>query len=390
MSLKSKSFLLILVLSIAGVSSCNTSSDGGDAAKSKDKKAKGPPVVGVTVVQPTQLELSSDISGRISAFRVSEVRPQVTGLIRAKLFREGSRVNAGQTLYQIDASAYRASYESSLALVSQANANLAAAQSKYARYSDLVKIGAVSQQEFEDARTAFRVASASLEVARAQVKSNSLNLKYANLSAPISGRISKSSVTEGALVTVNQPQALATIVDISSVYVDFTQSYDQALKMRNELRNGKLSAPTTTQVQLRMPDGSLYERSGELLFSDMTVDPSTGSIGMRARFANPEGVLLPGMYVNARLSRGTLNNTIIIPQKSVSIDQNGTARVFILTNENKAQTQKVQLGEMSGDNWQIKSGLNPGDRVITEGLIKVRPGMAVKLEQKEKPKVEGQ
>lgn len=391
--MKSKKTNWLFFLAVVVLAGCNLgakSNDGaGTSAKSADKKSKGPPIVGIINVAPTQLELTSEISGRISAFRVSEVRPQVTGIIRAKLFREGSRVNAGQVLYQIDQSAYRASYESALASVSQANANLSAAQSKYSRFSDLLKIGAVSEQEFEDARTAYRVASANLEVARAQLKSNSLNLKYSNLSAPISGRISKSNVTEGALVTLNQTQALATIVDISSVYVDFTQSYDQALKIRNDLRMGKLNAPTATRVDLKLPDGSIYERSGELLFTDMTIDPNTGSIGMRARFANPDGILLPGMYVNARISRGTLTNTIIIPQNAVSIDANGTARVFLLSADNKAVTQQVELGEMVGTNWQIKSGLKTNDKVITEGLIKVRPGMNVKLKDKEKQKTEG-
>lgn len=362
------------IIGIALLTSCQKES----ATSAKDGKAKGPSMVGYILVKSEPITLNQELAGRTSAFKISEIRPQVTGIIKARLFREGTRVNAGQALYQIDQSSYRASYNSASAALQQAQANYDAARQKFARYEELVKMDAVSQQEYEDARTALRVATANVSFLRAQVDNANINLRYTNVLAPITGRISKSNVTAGALVTANQAQSLATIQDISSIYVDFTQSYDELLKLRRDFATGALNTPSSANVTLKLSDGTNFDQIGQIQFSEITVDPATGSVGLRALFPNPNGILLPGMYVHARIEKGVVRNGFIVPQRAVSIDGTGVAHVFIVGEDGKAKSQIVETGDMIGGNWQITSGLKEGDKVIVEGLLRLRPGAQVK------------
>jgi membrane fusion protein (multidrug efflux system) len=348
--------------------------------------AKGPPgpdpnaapEVGVVVVRTEPVTLKAELSGRTSAFLVSEVRPQVTGLIKARLFQEGSNVRAGQPLYQIDPATYRASLDSAVAGLAQAQAAANSARLKADRYKELVAINAVSKQDNDDAQAASEQAAASVQAQRAAVEQARINLAYTRVFAPISGRIGKSSVTPGALVTASQANALAVVQDLGKIYVDVTQSSADLLQLRQEFAAGAISPADTAQVDLILEDGSVYPRPGTLAFSDVTVDPGTESVGLRAVFPNPKGELLPGLYVRARLSKGVATSGILAPQPAVSRDPKGHATAFIVGPGGKAELRELTVAQTIGDKWLVTSGLKPGDRLIVEGLQKVRPGAPVK------------
>lgn len=341
----------------------------------KDDQARGrggPTTVAYVVVNTQPLNVTQELSGRTSAFLVSDVRPQVGGIIKTRLFTEGGKVSAGQSLYQIDPATYQAAYDSALAQQAQAQANYDSAKQKADRYTQLISIKAISQQDYDDAQTAQKTAAATLALQKANVQTASINLNYTKVVSPISGQIGKSTVTPGALVTANQAAALATVQDLSKIYVDITQSASDMLKLKRALMSGELGAPDHADVTLTLDDGSTYPLTGRLEFSDVTVDPATGSVTLRAVFANPQGLLLPGMFVNARIVKGTVSQAILIPQGAVVLDPTGGASVLLAGADNKAHKQAITLGQMQGNQWQVLNGLKAGDKVIAEGAMKLK------------------
>ncbi len=338
----------------------------------------GPAPVGVVITKTEPVTLTNELSGRTSAVLVSEVRPQVGGIIKSRLFEEGGNVRAGQPLYQIDPATYQAAYNSAAAGLAQAQATYTSAKLKADRYKTLVESGAISKQDNDDAQSSAQQAAANVTAQKAAVDTARINLGYTKVLAPISGRIGKSSVTPGALVSADQATALATVQDLSKIYVDLTQSSAELLKLKQDLATGKTGRATSAQVTLKLEDGSTYPTTGRLEFSDITVDPTTGSIGLRATFANPNGVLLPGMYVRATLSAGTAQNAILVPQAAVSRDARGNGSVMVVGAKGVAEIRPVTTSQTVGDRWLVTSGLKPGDQVIVEGLQMLRPGAPVK------------
>lgn len=328
--------------------------------------------VGVMVLQARPVNLTQELTGRTSAWLVSEVRPQVGGIIKARQFTEGASVTAGQPLYQIDPATYQADYDSAVAAEQQAQAASEAAQLRYSRAQQLITIKAISQQDFDDARAASKQASALLAAQKAAVQQAKIALDYTHVAAPISGRIGRSTVTPGALVTANQATPLATIQDLSKVYVDITQSSSDMVRLKRDVAAGSVGAVDHADVTLTLDDGSAYAVKGRVQFSDVSVDPATGSVTLRAVFDNPDGLLLPGMFVRARIIKGRVSDGILVPQPAVILDPKGGASVMLAGPDNKAQKRDVQLGEMIGKEWRIISGLKPGDKVIVEGAANVK------------------
>ena len=339
-----------------------------------------PPEVGVLVVQPQRVALTTELSGRTSAHLIAEVRPQVSGIIQKRLFIEGTDVKAGDVLYQIDPSSYQAAYNSAKAALSRAEANLIPVRLKAGRYQELVKINAVSQQDCDDATAALKQAEADVEASKAALETARINLAYTKVAAPISGRIGRSSVTDGALVTANQAAALATIQQLSSMYVDVTQSSAELLRLKQSLASGllKKNGATQARVKLILEDGSPYPLPGTLKFSEVTVDQGTGSITLRAIFPNPNQILLPGMFVRAVLEEGVNEKAILVPQRGVTRNPAGDATVMLVGEGDKVEPKIIKVARTVGDSWLVSEGLKAGDRVILEGLQKARPGAPVK------------
>ncbi|MEI7816971.1 MAG: efflux RND transporter periplasmic adaptor subunit [Desulfuromonadales bacterium] len=340
----------------------------------------GPPEVGVVTVQPQRMAITTELSGKTASFMVAEVRPQVGGIIQKRLFTEGSDVKAGQALYQIDPATYQAAFASAKAAEAKAEANLFSVRLKAGRYQELVKINALSQQDNDDAQAALKQAEADVASARAVVETARINLAYTKLTAPISGRIGRSAVTDGALVTASQPAALATIQQLGSMYVDVTQSSAELLKLKQNRASGMLKngGASQAQVKLVLEDGSLYPLTGILNFSEVTVEQSTGSITMRATFPNPKQTLLPGMFVRAILEEGIREQAILVPQRGVTRNPKGEAMVMVVGAEEKVEPRPIKVVQTIGENWLVSEGLKAGDRIILEGLQKARPGTAVK------------
>ncbi|KAB0671432.1 efflux RND transporter periplasmic adaptor subunit [Oryzomonas sagensis] len=340
----------------------------------------GPPEVGVVVIQPQRVALTTEVPGRTSPHLIAEVRPQVNGIIQKRVFTEGSDVKAGQVLYQIDPATYQATYASAKAALARAEASLASVRLKAGRYKELVKIKAVSQQDYDDAYAALKQGEADVASAKAAVETARINLAYTKVTAPISGRIGRSSVTDGALVTANQATALATVQQLSSMYVDVTQSSAELLRLKQSLASGilKSNAATQARVKLILEDGSAYPLPGALKFSEVTVDQSTGSVTLRAVFPNPKQALLPGMFVRAILEEGVNENAILVPQRGVTRNQKGEATVMVVGAEEKVEQRVIKVARTVGENWLVSDGLKAGDRVILEGLQKARPGTPVK------------
>ena len=332
----------------------------------KTTKAPQTPEVAVVTIQTKPVAITTDLTGRTSANLVAEVRPQVSGVIQKRLFTEGSDVRAGQVLFQIDPALYQAA-------LARSEANLTAIQLKADRLRELLAEKAVSRQDYDDATAALKQTQADIQTAR-------INLKYTTITAPISGRIGKSSVTEGALVTAQQPTALATIQKLNPMYVDITQSTGDLLRLRRGLKEGRLSQNEANQkkVQLILEDGTAYPLAGTLQFRDVTVDPTTGSVILRAIFPNPNGVLLPGMFVRAVLQEGVYKEAILIPQQAVSRDPKGNPLTLIVDAKGTVQQRPLVLDRAIGDAWLVSSGLAQGERVIVEGMLKVKPGIPVK------------
>lgn len=361
----------------------------------KTPAAPSPVKVRYQTVVAEQIILTRELPGRVSAFRVSEVRPQISGILQKRFFEEGAEVEAGQVLYQIDPALYQAAYNNAKANLRKAMANEEAARLLAERYTRLAKANAVSVQERDDAKAAYHQLRAEIEAAREALESAAINLSYTRITAPVSGCIGRSFVTEGALVTQNQTQALATIQQLSPVYVDVTQSSVQLMKIRQALSSGLLQAAVgnAARVRLYLEDGTPYRNpgsedwfEGELLFSDITVEESTGTVILRARFDNPEGLLLPGMFVRAVLTEGVLDNAILIPQRSIARDVRNRPQVFVLT-PRQGQSSSPPLYEVSvrtvridrdhGGRWLLADGLSAGELLLVDGLQKVRPGQLV-------------
>ena len=351
---------------------------GCGKSKSAAPPPSGPPEVGIIVVKPERVSLTTELSGRTVPQMIAEVRPQVSGIIQKRAFTEGSDVKAGQVLYQIDPASYQAAYASAKASQSRVEATLVSLRLTEERYRDLVKIKAVSQQDYDNASAGLHQAEAELAVAKATVETARINLAYTKISAPISGRIGRSTVTDGALVTANQSAALATVQQLDSMYVDVTQSTADLLKLKQSLANGVLKKSSSAQVKLLLEDGSPYPLAGTLKFSEVTVDQSTGSVTLRAVFPNPRQTLLPGMFVRAVLEEGINDNAILVPQRGVTRNPKGEAMVMTVGAEEKVEPRLIKVVRTVGDNWLVSEGLHAGDRVILEGLQKARPGTPVK------------
>lgn len=352
------------------------------AAGCGNKKGDGPgaPEVAVVTLAPEKVPIVTELPGRISAFLIAEVRPQVTGIIKKRLFTEGGDVKAGQALYEIDPAPYQAAFDNASASLARAEANLPPIRAKAQRYKELVAIKAVSQQEFDDVTGAHLQAEADVKYWKAAVETARINLGYTRVTAPISGRIGKSSVTVGALATANQPAAFTTIQQLDPVYVDATQSSANLLGLQRAVASGKVSSkgPGQTRVKLVLEDGTPYPNEGTLKFSDVTVDPSTGSFILRMVFPNPKGTLLPGMYARALVQEGVAEEAILAPQQGVSRDPKGNAYVLLVDAKNTVEMRMITTERAIGDRWLVSSGLKSGDRMIVEGLQKVRPGVPVK------------
>jgi membrane fusion protein (multidrug efflux system) len=340
----------------------------------------GTPEVAVVTLQPAQVMLTTELPGRTSAYLIAEVRPQVGGIIQKRLFTEGSDVKEGEVLYQIDPAVYQATYNSAKATLARAEANLFPIRLKAGRYAELVKINAVSQQDYDDASAALKQAEADVEAGKAAVETARINLAYTKVTAPISGRIGRSSVTNGALVTASQPAALATIQQLSPIYVDVTQSSAELLRLKQNLASGLLKSNGAAQARVRLllEDGSPYPLPGTLKFSEVTVDQSTSSITLRAIFPNPKHMLLPGMFVRAILEEGVNAHAILVPQRGVTRNPAGNAMVMVVGSEEKVEPRVIKVLRTVGENWLVSEGLKAGDRVILEGLQKARPGTPVK------------
>jgi membrane fusion protein, multidrug efflux system len=338
--------------------------------------AKPTPEAGFIVVRQEPVQLSTVLAGRTAAFEMSEVRPQVSGLIRARQFTEGSFVRAGQTLYQIDQSIYQASAAQAQANLASAEAARSAAAALANRYRPLAQMQAISQQDYTNAAAQERQAAASVAQNRAQVQTARINLRFTRVPAPISGRIGRSTATTGALVTANQTEPLTTIQRLDPMFVDIQQSSTDLLRLRQSAAQGG-AVPGKAAVRLTLEDGSAYGYTGELQFTEAMVDPNTGAVTLRARFPNPQGLLLPGMYVRATLVQDNVPQGILIPQPAVSRDVQGNATVMIVGPGNKAVRKQVSADRTVGDKWLVTAGLAPGDKVIVEGLGKVRPGAAI-------------
>ncbi|MCG9698102.1 efflux RND transporter periplasmic adaptor subunit [Shewanella sp. Isolate11] len=333
--------------------------------------------VGVVNVVAKPQAILVELPGRSKAFLEAEVRPQVSGIITERSFVEGTDVKQGQSLYKIDSSTYEAAVASAEADLARANASLTSTKAKATRYQELIKTNAISQQDYDDADAAYKEAIASVTVAKAAIHTAKINLKYTQVEAPISGRIGKSYVTPGALVTANQSLVLATIQQLDPINVDIAQSSAQLLRLKSKLKQGSLQAADNADVTLILEDGSQYSHTGSLRFSEVNVDENTGSVTLRAEFPNPDGVLLPGMYVRAVLNAGTDPKAILVPQKAVTRNTKGEAVAMVIGAENKVEPRVLTTAEVIDHQWRITSGLVEGDQLIVEGLQKIRPGAPV-------------
>ncbi|PTA80056.1 efflux RND transporter periplasmic adaptor subunit [Serratia sp. Nf2] len=361
--------LLVLGLSLL-LAACDGQNAGAPAG------AGGEQEVGVVTLRGQSVTLSSELTGRVNATMTSDVRPQVDGIIKQRLFTEGAEVKAGQVLYQIDPSSYQASYDQAAAQLKNAQATVQSTRLKSQRYAALVKENGVSQQDADDAKAAYLAAVASVAQYQAALETARINLAYTQVRAPIAGRIGISSVTPGALVTASQTDALATIRALDPIYVDLTQSSAQLLKLRRQ--QAALQRGAVTPVAIKLEDGSPYAHAGKLELTEVAVDEATGSVTLRAVFPNPEHELLPGMYVHATVDNGVDPKAILAPQQGITRNAKGEATALVVDEQNKVAQRTVSAERVVGSNWLIGSGLNEGDRLIVEGTSKVAIGAAVK------------
>jgi membrane fusion protein, multidrug efflux system len=360
--------LTVTALLIAG---CGVSGKADDAG--------AVPEVGIVVVQPQRVTITTQLPGRTVAYRIAQVRPQVSGIIKQRLFAEGAEVKAGQPLYQLDPAPYQAAYDSAQAAVSKAEANLLTVRLKYERYQKLAATGDVSQQDRDDVTASLSQAQADQKTALSALETARINLAYTRIVAPIEGRTATSVYTEGALVTANQDSPLTTVQQYSPMYVDMTQPAAEVMRLRSQLASGRLKNADThsASVRLLMDDGTFYSLEGRLEFTGVTVSESTGAITLRAVFPNPDGVLLPGMYVRAQLAEAIDERALMLPQQAVSRDQRGEATTLVVGPDNKVQLRALTV-EPAADKWRVIAGLQPGERVIVQGQIKAKVDGVVK------------
>ena len=339
------------------------------------------PVTVVTLKSET-VTLTRELPGRTSAFLIAEVRPQVSGIVGRRLFTEGGLVKAGQPLYQLDDATYRASAARARAQLARAEATLTAARLSARRSAELVKVDAISRQDNDNTQAAQKQAEAEVGAARAALDAANVTLGYARITAPISGQIGKSSVTQGALVTANQAVPLATVQQLDPINVDLTQSSSELLELRKGLATGTLGKADEMPVTILLEDGTAYSHQGKLAFSEVTVDPSTGSFALRVEVENPDHVLLPGMYVRAVLGSGVRQNAVLVPQQGIARDPKGNTTAMVVGKDGKAELRPVRVSQTIGNKWLVESGLKAGDKVIVEGLQKIQPGAAVQATEK--------
>jgi membrane fusion protein, multidrug efflux system len=351
---------------------------GCGEGRSQADAADPPPQVGVIVLKSGPLELTQELPGRIRAMQVAHIRPQVSGIVGKRLFVEGQAVRAGQPLYQLDDAAYRATYNSAQAALRKAEATLNAARLTARRSRELIKIQAVSAQDNENAMLAEDQAQAEVGVARATLESARVDLAYASIVSPIAGRIGKSDVTEGSLVTANQDQALALVQKLDPIYVDVNQPSANWLALKQAIDSGRVrSSPAGAAVSIELENGARYPYSGQLQFSDVTVDPATGNFLLRAVVPNPDLTLLPGMYVRAVIKEGLLADALLAPQQGIALDADGKASALVVGRDGKVQRRSVRVSRTVGDQWLVEEGLKPGEQVIVEGVQRVEPDMMV-------------
>lgn len=350
--------------------------------KESQKSAPQAPDVGVVTLKSEPLQITNELPGRTSAYRIAEVRPQVNGIILKRNFTEGSDVQAGISLYQIDPAPYQAVYNSANGDLVKAKANANMAQLTVKRYQKLLGTQYISQQDYDQAVADAQQANAAVVAAKAALESARINLAYTKMTSPISGRTGMSSVTEGALVTSGQANALVTVQQIDPIYVDVTQSSSEFLRLKQELADGKLKQENgQAKVKLVTNDGIAYKQEGTLEFSEVTVDPSTGSITLRAVFPNPDKSLLPGMFVRAELEEGINPTAILVPQQGITRTPRGEASALIVDKDNKVEVRQLTTGAAIGNKWLVTTGLQDGDRVIISGLQKIKPGIQVNAQE---------
>nr|WP_244494077.1 MULTISPECIES: efflux RND transporter periplasmic adaptor subunit [Mesorhizobium] len=333
------------------------------------------PEVGVVTLHPQSVAITAELPGRTSASLTADVRPQVNGIIQARLFKEGSEVVVGQPLYLIDPASYQAAYDSAQAAQQKAEAAVPTAQAKFDRYAGLLKQNVVSKQDYDDAAATLAQANADVASAKASVETARINLDYTKITAPIAGRIDKSSLTPGALVTANQDTLLTTIRSLDPINVDVTQSSTNLLNLRQAINEGRLkfSGPNVS-VKLKLENGTIYNQTGKLEFAGANVDQTTGTFALRAEFPNPDRLLLPGMYVRALVEEGVAQNSFLVPQRGVTRNTKGEATAMVINAQGKVETRVLAVRNSVGNNWLVDSGVGDGDRVIVEGLQLVRPG----------------
>ena len=367
------SIALLFASSSLILAGCNDSQSAVNTAP-KD------PEVGVVTLAPQSTTLKSELAGRTAAQMVAQIRPQVGGIVQKRAFTEGAMIKAGELLYQIDPASYQSAQASAKATLARAEATASAARLKAKRQADLFAIEAISQQDNEDAQTALQQAEADVASARAALETASINLERTRIVSPIAGRVEASTVTPGALVTANQETALTTVQQLDPIYVDIPQSSLEVLQLRKALSSGALkSEGNAARIQLVLEDGSTYAHEGKLQFAGVTVNTTTGAVTLRALVPNPERLLMPGMYVRARLDKGTDPEALLVPQPGIGRDNTGKATALVVNAENKVEQRKVEVSEAIGTNWRVTDGLKAGERVIIEGSGKVRPGQSVRV-----------
>ena len=335
------------------------------------------PQVTVVTISSEPVTLTRKLAGRTNPYKVAEVRPQVDGLVKSQLFKEGGLVEAGEALYQLDDARYKADYDSAKASLQRAQATLNVSKLNAERTQELVKSGAVSKQDNDTAIASLQQAKADVAAAKASVQRSAIQVGFARISAPISGRVGISSVTQGALVTANQTSALATVQQLDPIYVDLTQSVSELLNLRQALAAGTMESTDNLPVTILLEDGSAYPHAGKLEFSEVSVDPTTGSVRLRVVVPNPDHLLLPGMYVRASVGSGQREDAVLVPQQGIARDPKGNTTAMVLGEGNTVEVRPVSVSQTVGSAWLVESGLKAGDRVIVEGLQKIRPGVVV-------------
>lgn len=353
------------------------SKDPKDAQQAGAAQQMPPTEVGVLVAQPQSVEQSVELSGRTTAYEISEVRPQTSGVVLKRLFAEGSYVREGQALYEIDSSSNRANVDNARAAIASAEANLNVLRIKEGRYRQLVGSNAISKQEYDDIVGQVKLAEATLNANQAVLKNAQINLGYSTVRAPISGQTNRSTVTVGALVTANQAEPLVTIQRLDPIYVDINQSSAELLRLRQQLSKGAVDSSNNTKVQLKLEDGSDYPVEGRLAFSDASVNPDTGTVTLRAVFSNPNHLLLPGMFANAKIVQAVIPNAYLIPQAALTRTPTGQAMAMLVNAKGAVESRPVTTVGVQGKDWIVTDGLKAGDKVIVDGIAKVKPEQQV-------------